>query len=593
MCGIIGYSGTREAGPILLSGLKALEYRGYDSAGVASVCGNRIQVRKEVGKIDEIESRLFFSHLPGKAGVGHTRWATHGGVTKENAHPHVSCEGKIAVVHNGIIENFEELRSRLMNDGHSFASETDTEVIPHLIEEAYCKGVSAEEAVRRAVLQLKGSFAVLVLFLDHPDKIIAARKDSPLVLGLAEHGLFIASDSTPFLPHTRKAIFINDGELVVINSGGYGFFDLQTGKPVIKSPSELGWTAEQAQKNGFPHFMLKEIFEQPSAMRNCLSQDLTRVGEFANELKNAQKILVTACGTSRHAALVGKHVFDRMAGKQMEVVIASEFSYFAENVSPDTLVLALSQSGETADVLDGVRKAKKNNCRILSIVNVVGSTLDRLSDLSLHLNCGPEIGVAATKSFSNQLTLFYLLAFAMAGRVREGASQLNALSYAAEQLAVDSNGRMRVLALKLKDKQHAFFIGRGVNFPIALEGALKLKEISYIHAEGMPAGELKHGTIALIEKGTPVIALNPKDYTYYDTFGNALETKARGAFLIGMGNKNNSAYDEFIALPEPNNELFYPLFETIPLQLLAYHAAVTRGLDPDKPRNLAKSVTVK
>lgn len=593
MCGIIGYAGTRDAGPILLSGLKALEYRGYDSAGVASVCGNCIQVRKDVGRIDGLEAKLLFSQLPGKAGIGHTRWATHGCVSKENSHPHVSCEGKIAVAHNGIIENFEELKFRLMDAGHTFVSETDTEVIPHLIEAEYHKGVSSEEAVRSAVSQLKGAFAILVLFLDHPDKIIAVRKDSPLVLGLADHGIFVASDSTPFLPHTRKAVFVNDGEMVVVNAGGYAFFDLQTGKPVLKTPSEIGWTAEQAQKNGFPHFMLKEIFEQPVAMRNALSQDLERVQAFADELKNARKIIVTTCGTSRHAALVGKHVFDRTTGKQIEVLIASEFSYFAENVSADTLILAISQSGETADVLDGVKKAKKNGCRVFSIVNVAGSTLDRLSELSLHLNCGPEIGVAATKSFANQLTLFYLLAFAMNGKAKEGAKQLAALSYELEHLIAGSNGRMRELALKIKGKQHAFFIGRGVNFPIALEGSLKLKEISYIHAEGMPAGEMKHGTIALIENGTPMIALNPTDYTYYDTFSNALETKARGAFLIGVGNKNNSAYDEFIALPEASNELFYPLLETIPLQLLAYHTAVEKGLDPDKPRNLAKSVTVK
>ncbi|MFH0923001.1 MAG: glutamine--fructose-6-phosphate transaminase (isomerizing) [Candidatus Micrarchaeota archaeon] len=593
MCGIIGYAGTRDAGPILLSGLKALEYRGYDSAGVASVCGNGIQVRKDAGRVDDIEGRLFFSQLPGNAGIGHTRWATHGSASKENSHPHVSCEGKIAVVHNGIIENFDELKLRLMDAGHHFVSQTDTEVIPHLIEEEYHKGVSAEEAVRSACSQLKGEFAILVLFLDHPDKIIAVRKDSPLVLGLADHGVFVASDSTPFLPHTRKAVFINDGEMVVVNAGGYGFFDLQTGKPVLKTPSEIGWTAEQAQKSGFSHFMLKEIFEQSAAMRNALSQDSVRLQAFADELKNTQKIIIATCGTSRHAALVGKHVFNRLAGKQVEVLIASEFSYFAEKVSPDTLILAISQSGETADVLDGVKKAKKNGCRIFSIVNVVGSTLDRLSELSLHLNCGPEIGVAATKSFVNQLTLFYLLAFAMTGKAKEGAKQLNALSYEIEQLIADSNGRMRNLALKIKNRQHAFFIGRGVNFPIALEGALKLKEISYIHAEGMPAGEMKHGTIALIEEGTPVFALNPTDYTYYDTFGNSLETKARGAFLIGVGNKNNSAYAEFVALPEAKNDLFYPFLETIPLQLLAYHAAVELGLDPDKPRNLAKSVTVK
>ncbi len=599
MCGIIGVLGEGEAAPILLSGLKKLEYRGYDSWGIATI-NNKLRIEKRVGKIEGVSEREL-NALKGVIGLGHTRWATHGDVTKENAHPHADCASEIAVVHNGIIDNYVELRNALEARGHVFKSQTDTEVVPHLIEDEIAAGASFADAVMRAARKLKGSFALALLNTREPGTLVGVRNESPLIVGIGEKNFFIASDVLAFLNSTKRVVYLNDEEMVVArkNSNGISvdFMDFG-GKHLEKKPVEVSWNAESAEKCGYPHYMLKEIMEQPVALRNALNQNFDYIQEFADDLKNASVVSI-ACGTARHAAVVGKHLFDKIAGKPMEVMIASEFAYFADRFPENAVLLTVSQSGETADVLEGVRKAKARGARVYSIVNVVGSTLARLSDKTIYINAGPEIGVASTKAFVNQVGIFYMLAFALAGKLEEGIRDLKQASALLEKTLHENDAQMRFLAETIKTKKDVYFIGRGVNFPIALEGALKMKEISYIHAEGMPAGELKHGTIALIEKDVPVIALNPRDYTFHDTLNNALETKARGAFLIGVSNEDHEGYAELVSLPsierQANGELkpYYVLLEVVSLQLLAYHVAVLLGRDPDKPKNLAKAVTVK
>ncbi len=592
MCGIIGYVGRRRAGPVILEGLKKLEYRGYDSAGAASMSEGKLFVKKDVGKIDDINKKLHLDELQGQVSVGHTRWATHGKATRENAHPHTGCKNEIAVVHNGIIENYQELRKKLEAQGHSFRSETDTEVIPHLIEEEVRKGSDLAKAVQNATSALKGSYAFLTMSVKEPEKIVCARLESPLVVGLGSGETFASSDAIPFLEYTNRVVFLDEGEGAVLTARGAEFFELRSGRKVTKPVTEIKWTWESAARGGYPHFMLKEIMEQPSAVKAAITQEDEVIKEFAEGILGAKKVIISACGTSRHAALVGRYAIDRLAGKYCDVMIASEYSYFAGEADKNTLVIAVSQSGETADVLDGVRKAKAKGAKVFSIINVVGSTLDRLSDKRMYLNCGPEIGVASTKAFAAQLAVFYLVAFAMAGKLSKGKEMLAALPVLVKEAIKRSEEKTKALAKKVKDRNHAYYIARGINFAIALEGALKMKEISYIHAEGMPAGELKHGTLALVEKNTPVIVINPRDYTHSETLANALETKARGAFLVGVSDESNEAYDEWIELPK-TEELLYPIVSIIPLQLLAYHAAVARGLDPDRPRHLAKSCTVK
>ncbi|MFA4946457.1 MAG: glutamine--fructose-6-phosphate transaminase (isomerizing) [Candidatus Micrarchaeia archaeon] len=592
MCGIIGYAGWRPAGELLFNGLRRLEYRGYDSAGVATIEGNgRIDLRKDAGKIDALNKRLHFEEMRGVVGIAHTRWATHGGVTKENAHPFFDCTSGVAVAHNGIIENYQELRAELVARGHLFTSETDSEVVSHLIEENISLGI--EKAACAAAKRLRGSYALLAISSSEPGKVVALKHESPLLVGLGEKEFFAASDATPLLQYTRRVVFLEDGEAAVLEKDRASFFSTEDGSPLEKQERLVEWSHEDAGKAGYEHFMLKEIFEQPRALRDVLLQDERALCEFAEEIKKAERVVVVACGTARHAAVIGKHFLDRIAGKEVDVLIASEYSYFAENESPESIVLAVSQSGETADVLEGLRKAKAKGARIYSIVNTRGSSIDRLSERSLYLNCGPEIGVASTKAFMNQCAVFYLLARAMNNELARGKSEITGLSKLVAQELKEADGQIKGLAEWLATKQHAYYLGRGVNFAIALEGALKLKEISYVHAEGMPAGELKHGTLALIDAGAPVFLLNPRDYTYFESLSNGVETKARGARLVGLSNEPNAAYDEFLRLPEPSDALLYPLLSIVPLQLLAYYTAVALGHDPDKPRNLAKSVTVK
>lgn len=590
MCGIVGFVGDRKAAPILLSALEKLEYRGYDSAGLATVTNSRLWCKKDIGKLAEVREKHRLNKLPGKAGIGHVRWATHGVATSVNAHPHLDCNREVAVVHNGIIENYQELRSRL-ESRHKFISDTDTEVIPHLIEEYMEGGVSLEEAVFQVAKELKGSYAFLAISAVEPQKIVATRKESPLVVGIGERGNFIASDTLSFLGETRQAIFIEDGETVILTSDKISLLDGK-GKEIKREPTELDWKWDEASKQGYDFFMLKEILEQPQAIRCALTQDRNLIMETAMDILRARQVVFTACGTSRYAALIGRYVFSKIAGKFSDVVIASEFEYFSDSIDKNTVVIAVSQSGETADVIQGVKRAKEAGATIFSLVNMFGSSLARMSDRIVYLNCGQEIGVAATKSFLNQLAILYLLAFAMVNRLDDGIEKLRAVCPLIEENFHDSGKRLAELAQVLKNKNDFYYIARGINFAMAGEGALKLKEIAYIHAEGMPAGELKHGTLALIDKGTPVVAICPKDYTFYEVLSNVAETKARGAFVIGISDQLEQSFDEWIKIPSVE-EIFYPLVCIVPLQLLAYHFAVARGLDPDKPRNLAKSVTVK
>ncbi len=590
MCGIVGTVGDREAAPIILSALKKLEYRGYDSAGIATSVNGHLDIRKGVGKLAEVEQACQLSDLHGIVGIGHVRWATHGQVSTENAHPHFDCHRRIAVVHNGIIENYQELRAYL-GSRHTFTSETDTEVIAHLVEEAMANGASLEEAVFEITRKLKGSYALLVICCNEPRMIVGARRDSPLVIGVGEKGNFVASDILCFLNETKRVIFVEDDETVVLTTKEVHLFD-QEHREIQRETVLADCQWEEATKQGHDFFMLKEILEQPQVIRQSVMQDKKLIMDMAMDILRAKQIVFTACGTSRYAALIGRYAFSKLAGKFSDVVMASEFQYFSDSVDKNTLVIAVSQSGETADVIQGVKKAKESGAKVFSLVNVQGSTLPRMSDLVVYLHCGPEIGVAATKSFVSQLAIFYLLAFAMVNRLDEGIEKLMPLSYLVEENLSHNGSRIADLATGLKQKRDFYYIGRGINFAIAGEGALKLKEIAYVHAEGMPAGELKHGTLALIEKGTPVVAICPSDYTFYETLSNVEETRARGAFVIGVSDRQGQTFDEWIKVPAVE-EIFYPLVIIAPLQLLAYYSAIARGLDPDKPRNLAKSVTVK
>jgi len=448
-----------------------------------------------------------------------------------------------------------------------------------------------EEAVFQAAKELKGSYALLAVSAVEPQKIVATRKESPLVVGIGRVGNFIASDTLSFLEKTNQAIFIEDGETIILTGNKVLIIDGE-GKEVKRKPKELDWKWDEATKRGYDFFMLKEILEQPQAMRCALMQDKNLIMETAMDILRARQIVFTACGTSRYAALIGRYVFSKIAGKFSDVIMASEFEYFSDSIDKNTVVIAVSQSGETSDVIQGVKRAKEAGATIFSLVNMVGSSLARMSDRTVYLNCGPEIGVAATKSFLSQLAILYLLAFAMVNRLNEGMEKLRAICPLIEGNFHDNGKRLAELAQKLKNKSDFYYIARGINFAMAGEGALKLKEIAYIHAEGMPAGELKHGTLALIEKGTPVVAICPKDYTFHTVLSNVAETKARGAFVIGISDELEQSFDEWIKIPSVE-EIFYPLVCIVPLQLLAYHFAVARGLDPDKPRNLAKSVTVK
>lgn len=591
MCGIIGYVGHKEAAPIIFSGLKRLEYRGYDSAGVAIVDGDKgVEIRKDAGRVDDINKRLDFLSMKGTFGFGHTRWATHGGVTQANAHPHVSNNKKIVVIHNGIVENYQEIKKMLQSNGFKFYSETDTETIPNLIEFEMKKGKDFEQAAMAAIKQLEGYYAVLAMF-DGERKIVASRDGSPLVVGVGNGENFIASDIPAFLEHTKRVMYIHDSDFVVLDDKGIKFITLADGKEVERPIHSVDWDLEQAQKGDFDHFMMKEISEQVDTVKRAANQSKEMLEEVADAMKKAKGVFLVACGTSYHACLTASYLFSRIANMHVNVVLGSEFSNYEHFLTPETLVIAVSQSGETIDVLDAVRTARKKGSKVMSIVNVMGSSLQRSSDKALMLHAGPEICVLSTKTYTAQLTVLSLLAYTVAGQYEEGKKQLEYLWNIIYNLtAENTRNYIKQLAEKLKDKEHMFTIGRGLQFPTALEAALKIKEVSYIHAEAFAGGELKHGTIALIEKGTPCIVFVSRD-NEKQIISNAMEIKARGGYIIGVNSHNNEVFDFFIKTPDVGN--LNPITQIIPIQILSYQLALLRGCDPDKPRNLAKSVVVK
>ncbi len=586
MCGIIGCVSNADVVEVLLDGLRNMEYRGYDSAGFGVHDGNTIRVGKGVGRVDEIARSLDLKTFSGKIGLAHTRWATHGGVTPENAHPHLSCDGEVAVVHNGIIENYQAIKARLEAKGHRFRSTTDTEVIPHLIEENLKAGKNHRDAVLDAARELKGSYAFIVLFRDLCDRLYGVRKDAPLIIGLSERGNFLASDVLAFLKHTNKAVFLENLEVAEVRRDGYTIWNFE-GEGVQHDISTLEWEAISLSKKEFTHYTLKEIHEQRETIALAFRQDPNDLDNFCLALQGAERIYIVGAGTSYHAALVAKHLFLNLAKLPVEAVLASEFEDYATLLDEGTLLLAISQSGETADVLSAVNIAKKRGVSVLSIVNTPSSTLARESEQSLYLNCGPEVGVAATKTFTAQLAVIYTIA----SRLSNLTIDLKRITEAVEEV-FNVERQIAYLAQAFSTSKDFYFIGRGINYPIALEGALKLKELAYVHAEGLAAGELKHGTLALISEGVPVIAINPSDKTYHDTLSNVAEIKARGGRVIGISDIENSLYDYHVKIPSVE-KLFYPLVEVIPLQMFAYYSALERGQNPDYPRNLAKSVTVK
>ncbi|RLF47986.1 MAG: glutamine--fructose-6-phosphate transaminase (isomerizing) [Thermoplasmata archaeon] len=598
MCGIIGYVGFRNAREILLEGLKRLDYRGYDSAGVGLI-SDKLIVYKEVGEIKKLEEQV--PAINTTAGIGHTRWATHGGVTKANAHPHTDCKKKIAVVHNGIIENFKELRDELISRGHKFTSDTDTEVVAHLVEEAY--DGCLEKAVSSAIKRLKGSYALAFVSKDEPDKIVAARKESPLVIGVGDNEYFVASDIPAFLKYTNRVIYIEDGEKCVLSRKGVKIFD-ENDKEIEKDINIVDWSIEEAEKAGFPHYMLKEIYEQPRSIADSFRGRIYEKEPHVIlnvDVEVPESITIVACGTSFYAGLAGKYMFEEIADIPTKTELSSEYRYLGRKDEAG-LVIAISQSGETADTLAAVRGAKKYGCKVMAITNVVGSSLTRIADYTILTRCGPEIGVAATKTFTAQLLMLLMLALDMGlkkgtiedARVEEYISHIKKLpSYI--QYVLNRNEEIKRIAEEIKDKETVFFIGRGINYPLALEGALKLKEISYIHAEGFAAGELKHGPFALLTEETPVVAVVSRDKTYEKMLANIREVKARNSPVVAIADEEDmdvkSYVDEVIRYPAT-----LPIISCIPiavvLQLLAYHAANLRGCPIDKPRNLAKSVTV-
>jgi glutamine---fructose-6-phosphate transaminase (isomerizing) len=589
MCGIIGYRGKRSGIDVTLQGLKSLEYRGYDSWGMAALNGpdGKIKVLKEIGKIGGI-NRKDLDFDGADLSVGHTRWATHGAVSRTNAHPHLSQNQDIAVVHNGIIENCDSLRDFLKSEGFTFISETDTEIIPHFIQYFIERGINFPTAVCRTLSKIEGSVAIAA-FNRKTRELAGARRGSPLVVGIGSREYFLASDIPAFLKYTDKVIYLDDNEMVNINEK-MTFYRIPTEIPITKKTSTVSWSMEQAQKGNYPHFMLKEINEQAFTIAKAAQQPRGDLRQATSMLKQAKGVFFIGCGTSYHACVSAAYEFARIAGIHVNVVIASEFRHYEKFLTNKTLVVALSQSGETADLLDAVRTAQDKGCRTMSIVNVMGSTLTRICDLNIMMNAGPEICVLSTKSYTSQLTILLLLAYSVAGRTHEGRKLIQDVSRKVKPLIDQNLEPLQALAQKLTHSRDFFLIGRDLAFPSALEGALKIKEVSYIHAEGFPGAELKHGTIALIEKDVPVIVLATED-TRSLILGNANEVKARGAQLIGIDSKDNPLYDHFIPIPEA--EAAAPILMIIPIQILSYYLALARGCDPDKPRNLAKSVTVK
>jgi glutamine---fructose-6-phosphate transaminase (isomerizing) len=608
MCGIVGYIGPRQAAGLLLEGLRRLEYRGYDSAGIAVVNGRGLKIMKAAGKLSVLEDELTVNMPQGTIGIGHTRWATHGAPTTTNAHPHTDQSGRIAVIHNGIIENSGVIRKALEQRGHTFKSETDTEVLAHLVGELYQGNL--EEAVAAALKDVDGAYGLAFISAEEPGVLVAARKGSPLLLGVGENEWFVASDASPLLQYTRSVVYLDDGEMAVLTREGYRVRNLESTR-VSKEVNLIDWDLAQVERGGYEHFMLKEICEQPESLRNTLRGHLleeegtarvTGLNLSDEELKQIERIIITACGTSWHSGIIGEYMLEEMARIPVEVEYASEFRYRNPVVDPKTLVIGISQSGETADTLAAIREAKRRGARTIGLVNVVGSTIAREVDGGIYLHAGPEVGVASTKAFTSQVAALALITLRMA-RLRnlsilQGREFINALQRLPGQVSqiLERSSEIEALADRfLRTSRNALYLGRGVNFPVALEGALKLKEISYIHAEGYPAAEMKHGPIALIDENMPVVFIAPRDAVHSKIVSNIEEVKARGGKVIALINEGDTEIerlaDATFTIPV-TLDLLTPILTSIPLQLLSYYVAVSRSCNVDQPRNLAKSVTV-
>jgi len=611
MCGIVGYIGYREAWPIVLKGLKRLEYRGYDSAGIAVMNESGEHIYKKAGKVAVLEEFAQDQDKSGTIAMGHTRWATHGVPSDRNSHPHTSNNGKLSIIHNGIIENYATLKEELISRGHEFKSDTDTEVLIHLVEEIQkIENIDLLEAVRLALKEVIGAYAIVIMDQDHPDRLIVARKGSPMVIGVGQGEYFIASDATPIIEYTKNVIYLNDNEIALITKDDLLVKRLDN---VVQTPliQELQLKLEMLEKGGFDHFMLKEIYEQPRSIKDCMrgriypeegKVQLGGIKEFAEKLKNIDRIIIVACGTSWHAGLVGEYLIEEYARIPVEVEYASEFRYRNPIITEKDVVIAISQSGETADTMAAIEMAKERGATIFGICNVAGASIPRLTHAGVYTHAGPEIGVASTKAFTAQVTVLTLMAFYMAqqkGTITTSKliELLTELDHIPEkiQVALESNNLIKEVAEKIKDSTNCLFLGRGSGFPVALEGALKLKEISYIHAEGYPAAEMKHGPIALIDEEMPVVFIATQNSSYEKVISNIQEVKARKGKVIAIVTEGDTEVkkmaDYCIEIPDAN-EAFLPLLATIPLQLLSYHIAVMRGCNVDQPRNLAKSVTV-
>jgi len=593
MCSIIGYLGNSRAAPVLVEALKKMEYRGYDSVGIATSKAGRILTRKGVGKVAEVNSLLHLDELSGEIGIGHTRWATHGAVTSSNAHPHSSCKADIGVVHNGVIENYHELKEELSKDGHIFKSDTDSEVIAHLLEHYMSRNNNdIKDAMIKTSNRLKGSFAFVAIF--NNSTLCGSRFDEPLIVGIGKDKkeFFVSSDVLGFLMHTDQAVFLDNRDIILLEGNELSIFDFD-GKEVSRPITQVAWELADSEKGKYAYYTLKEIHEQVRTVFKSMEQKPTSIETFCNILKSAKDIYVTGSGTSYHTALLAKNILSKYLRIRTEAIMSSEFQYSTESLDENSVVIAISQSGETADVLKSVQAARKKRAKVLSIVNVTTSSLARLSDCFLEVKCGPEIGVAATKSFTSQLAVLYFITDSISGNLTGITTNSAELSSAIQQ-TLELEPIVVEIAKDTKNARDIYIVGRSIHFPICLEAALKIKELAYIHAEGIAAGELKHGPLALIDKNSVVIILNPNDSTYIDTVSNAHVIKSRGAKLIGISDKgkdDDKLYDHFIKIPSVSEQLL-PLIEIIPLQMLAYYLALSNNIDPDYPRNLAKSVTV-
>ena len=587
MCSIIGYKGNEHASTVLIEGLKKMEYRGYDSVGIATIKSGKLLIRKGVGKVAEVNKSLRLDELPGKLGIGHTRWATHGGIVDSNAHPHLACNSTIAVVHNGIIENYDELKDELCRSGHEFNSETDSEVIAHLLEEYFEITGDIRLSMIFTCKRLVGSFAFVAVF--NSSTLCGARYDEPLIVGVGNNDYFLSSDILGFLNHTDRAIFLDNRDIVVINDSDISFFNFD-GDRISRKITQVAWELGDADKGKYSHYTLKEIHEQHQTIVKSMDQDKKNLEKFCKIITGADNVFITGSGTSYHSALLAKQIFAK-SKIHAEPIMSSEFQYSSDLLDKNSVLLAISQSGETADVIQSVKSAKKNGSRVLSIVNIPTSSLARLSDAYLEVNCGPEIGVAATKSFTSQIALLYYVADLIGKKSNGIFASKDVLTSAVKQV-LELDAQIERVANQIKESKDVYILGRSLHFPICLEGALKIKELSYIHAEGMAAGELKHGPLALIDNNSIVIVIHPNDSTYVDTLSNIHTIKSRGAKIVGISNKKDEIYDYQITIPTIS-ESFYPLIEVVPLQLLAFYLSIYNNANPDYPRNLAKSVTVK